>query len=289
MLSNFLIGLREGLEASLVVSILLAYLVKSQRRHLARYIWIGVAGAVAVSVGFTLLLGLQSRKLDHRSQELLGGVLSLVAVVFVTFMIFWMAGAARSIAGDLRGRIDAAAGSPGALMLIGLVSVGREGMETAAILWANTQTATGRDQVAGTTTSTTPLLGALLGIATAVVLGYLLYRGAITIDLGRFFAVTGALLVVVAAGVLAYGVHELQEIDLLPGGDAIAWDISGVLSVGSWYGSLLAGLFNITPRPSVLEVVAWTAYVVPVMVLFRRALRARPARPARPAPDAATA
>ncbi|MBS45004.1 MAG: high-affinity Fe2+/Pb2+ permease [Nocardioides sp.] len=287
MLSNFLIGLREGLEAALVVSILVAYLVKSDRRHLLRWIWLGVGVAVLVSVGFTLALGLQSQRLDFRSQELLGGTMSLVAVVFVTWMIFWMAGAAKRMGRELRGAVDKAAGSPFTLALVAALAVGREGMETGAILWANTQSATGRDLAPGTATSSTPLVGALLGIATAVALGWLIYRGAITIDLTRFFTWTGALLVLVAGGVLAYGVHDLQEIDVLPGLGNTAFDVSGVISVDSWYGALLAGMFNFTPTPSVLEVVVWTLYVVPVMVLFLRRVRRRPTptSTAAPTPD----
>lgn len=290
MLSNFLVGLREGLEAALVVSILVAYLVKTDRRALLRWIWVGVALAVLLAVGFTLFLGFQSRRLDFRSQELLGGTMSLVAVVFVTWMIFWMAGAAKSIAGELRGRIDDAAGRPLSLVVIAFLAVGREGMETAAILWANTQTATGRDQAAGANLTSTPLVGALLGIATAVVIGYLIYRGAVQINLTRFFTWTGAVLVLVAGGVLSYGVHDLQEIDVLPGLGTTAFDISDTLNASSWYGSLLAGMFNFTPAPTVLEVVAWVAYVVPVMTLFLLYIKRRGSNaPSRPAPTPAPA
>ncbi|WP_134767301.1 iron uptake transporter permease EfeU [Nocardioides sp. 1609] len=276
MFSNFLIGLREGLEASLVVSILVAYLVKSDRRPQLRWIWVGVGLAVALSVGFTLFLGFQSRALDFRSQELLGGTMSLVAVVFVTWMIFWMAGAAKSIAGELRGKLDAAADSRLSVVLIAFLAVGREGMETAAILWANTRDATGRDKSEAFETTSTPLVGALLGIGTAVVIGYLIYRGAISINLGKFFTWTGALLVLVAGGVLSYGVHDFQEIDVLPGYGNQLYDISGVVDPSSWYGSLLGGMFNFTPTPTVLEALAWVLYVVPVMTIF--ILRTRPGR-----------
>ncbi len=290
MLSNFLVGLREGLEAALVVSILVAYLVKTDRRALLRWIWLGVALAVALSVGFTLALGFQSRRLDFRSQELLGGAMSLIAVVFVTWMIFWMAGAARSIAGQLRGRLDDAAGRPLSLVVIAFLAVGREGMETAAILWANTQTATGRDLADDASLTSTPLVGALLGIGTAVVIGYLIYRGAVQINLTRFFTWTGAVLVLVAGGVLSYGVHDLQEIDVLPGLGNTAFDISDSLNASSWYGSLLAGMFNFTPAPTVLEVVAWVAYVVPVMTLFLLYIKRRGSKPAvRPEPTPAPA
>ncbi|GAA4681417.1 iron uptake transporter permease EfeU [Nocardioides nanhaiensis] len=275
MLGNYLIGLREGLEAALVVSILVAYLVKSDRRSQLPFIWLGVGVAVALSVGATLALGFQSRQLTFRTQELLGGVLSIVAAAFVTWMIFWMATAARSIAGDLRGRIDAAAGRWWSLTLVAFLAVGREGMETALILWSNTRTATGRDLPVGAPTSTTPLVGAVLGIATAVVLGYLVYRGAIKLNLTVFFTWTGVFLVLVAAGVLSYGVHDLQEAGVLPGLNAHLFDVSHLVPPGSWYGTVLKGIFNFSPQTTYLEAAAWLAYVGTVLPAFVVVLRRR--------------
>ena len=168
VLGNFLIGLREGLEAALVVSILVAYLVKSDRRHLLPRIWLGVGLVVALCTAITVGLGLQSRQLTFQTQELVGGALSIVAAAFVTWMIFWMATAARSIAATLRGRVDAAAGGSGwALVLVAVLAVGREGLETTLILYSNTRQATGG--AAGEQTAT-PILAALLGIAVAVAL-----------------------------------------------------------------------------------------------------------------------
>lgn len=285
MLGNYLIGLREGLEAALVVSILVAYLVKSDRRHLLPRVWLGVAVAVLLSVAITLGLGLQSRKFTFETQELIGGTLSLVAVVFVTWMIFWMAGAARTIGTQLRGRIDVAAeGASWSLVVVAFLAVGREGLETALILWTNTQAAIGRDLAPTAQQTAEPLLAALAGIVTAVVLGYLIYRGAISINLTRFFTWTGAFLIVVAAGVLAYGVHDLQEAAFLPGLDNLAFDVSHVVPPGSWYGTLLKGIFNFSPASTVLETVAWVAYVVPVSYLFFRLSSRRPAVSPRTAP-----
>ncbi len=279
MFANFLIGLREGLEASLVISILVAYLVKSERRHLLKWIWLGVAAAIGLSVAFTLLLGFQSRQLDFTSQELLGGTMSLLAAAFVTWMVFWMAGAAKSIARNLRGRIDDAADSPLSLVVIAFLAVGREGMETAGILWTNTRNATGRDMPEGFETTSGPLVAAIGGILVAAVLGWFIYRGAITINLSRFFTWTGALLILVAAGVLSYGVHDLQEAGILPGIGRTLFDISGVLNASSWYGSLLAGLFNFTPSPTLLEALVWVLYVVPVMALFLWVIHRRSSAP----------
>ena len=283
MLANYLIGLREGLEAALVVSILVAYLVKTGRRHLLPRVWLGVALAVLLSVAITLGLGLESRQLTFRTQELVGGVLSIVAAAFVTWMIFWMAGAASSIAGELRGRVDAAAENRWSLVVVAFLAVGREGLETALILWTATRTATGRDLPDAAPTTAEPLLAAVLGIATAVVLGFLIYRGAIRINLTRFFTWTGVLLIFVAAGVLSYGMHDLQEAEVLPGLNATMFDITAVLDPSSLPATLLKGFFNISPATTWVEGLTWLAYVVVVLTLFRRSLRRRQ-RAAAPAP-----
>jgi high-affinity iron transporter len=290
VLANYLIGLREGLEASLVVSILVAYLVRSERRHLLPRIWAGVALAVAVSLAFGALLTYGPRGLTFEAQEAIGGSLSILAVAFVTWMIFWMARAARSMSGELRGQIDAAAdGGRWSLVVVAVLAVGREGLETALFLWAATSAGTRAD--AGVATpSWEPLLGAGLGLATAVVIGYLLYRGAISINLSRFFAWTGGFLILVAAGVLSYGIHDLQEAGILPGLNTIAFDVSGAIDPGSWYAVLLKGVFNFSPVTTVLEAVAWVLYAVPTMLLFVRGVRRRtaPPRPATPTPAPAS-
>jgi high-affinity iron transporter len=290
VLANYLIGLREGLEAALVVSILVAYLVKTDRRHLLPRIWAGVALAVGVSLAFGAALTWGPRGLTFEAQEAIGGTLSIVAVGFVTWMIFWMARAARAMGGELRGQIDKAAdGTRWSLALVAVLAVGREGLETALFLWAATQAGT-RDAAGAAASTWEPLLGAALGLATAVVLGYLIYRGAISINLSRFFAWTGGFLILVAAGVLSYGVHDLQEAGILPGLNTIAFDVSGAIDPGSWYATLLKGVFNFSPVTTVLEAAAWLLYAVPTMVLFVLGVRRRGAKPApqakqqRPAP-----
>ncbi len=284
MLGNFLIGLREGLEAALIVSILVAYLVKSDRRALLPRIWGGVGIAVGASLIFGAALTFGPRGLTFEAQELIGGLLSIVAVGFVTWMIFWMARAARGISGELRSQIDKAADAGRwSLAVVAMLAVGREGLETALFLWAATEAAAGDSGSAAR-----PLLGAALGLATAVVLGYLLYRGAVKINLSRFFTWTGAFLIVVAGGVLAYGVHDLQEAGVLPGLNTLAFDVSAAIPPSSWYGTLLKGIFNFSPATTVLEAIAWVLYVVPTMTVFLLKVRHR-ARPAsaRPAPTAA--
>ena len=280
MLANFLIGLREGLEAALIVSILIAYLVKSGRRQLLPQIWLGVAIAVAISLGFGAALTFGPRGLTFEAQELIGGLLSIVAVGFVTWMIFWMARAARSLSGELRSQIDKAAdASRWSLVIVALLAVGREGLETALFLWAATQTAAGTGSAVG------PLLGAALGLLVAVVLGYLIYRGALKINLSRFFTWTGAFLIVIAAGVLAYGVHDLQEARFLPGLNNLAFDVSATIPPTSWYGTLLKGVFNFSPATTVLEAAAWLLYFIPTMTIFLYQKRQRSQVPPRPAAE----
>lgn len=269
MFANFLIGLREGLEAALVVGILVAYLVRTDRRHLLRWVWAGVAAAVAVSIAFGALLTYGPRGLSFEAQELIGGGLSIVAVAFITWMVFWMARAARTMRGELHTKADAAASAgPLAVALLALLAVGREGLETALFLWAG---------VRATGDTTNPLVGALLGLATAVVLGVLITKGAVRLDLARFFTWTAVLLIVVAAGVLAYGVHDLQEAGVLPGLDNLAFDVSEQVPPGSWYGTLLKGTVNFSPATTWLELCVWFAYLAVVLPLFIR--RVRSSRP----------
>src|SRR6478752_914262 len=275
MLANFLIGLREGLEAALIVSILIAYLVKSGRRHLLPQIWIGVGIAVAVSLAFGAALTFGPKGLTFEAQELIGGLLSIVAVGFVTWMIFWMAKAARTLSGELRAQLDKAADAGRwSLTVVAMLAVGREGLETALFLWAATQAA-----ARGTGSTAGPLLGAALGLVLAMVLGYLIYRGALKINLGRFFTWTGAFLIVIAAGVLAYGVHDLQEAGLLPGLNNLAWDVSGSLDESSWYGALLKGVFNLSAQTTWLQLAVWTLYVAVTMTFFVRGVRRRRPQP----------
>ncbi|HET7304258.1 MAG TPA: iron uptake transporter permease EfeU [Segeticoccus sp.] len=269
MFANYLVGLREGLEASLVVVILVAYLVKSDRRNLLPRIWAGVALAVVVSLAFGALLTFGPRGLTFEAQELIGGSLSIIAVGFVTWMIFWMAHSARGLSAELKGAVDRAAEAGRAsLVVVALLAVGREGLETALFLWAATQAASRAD---GSTTA--PLVGALLGILTAATLGWLMYRGALKLNLSKFFAWTGGFLVLVAAGVLSYGVHDLQEARFLPGLNDLAFDVSGAVPPGSWYGTLLKGTLNFSPATTWLEATVWVLYVIPTMFFFLRAIR----------------
>ncbi|MGX1560750.1 iron uptake transporter permease EfeU [Streptomyces sp. NPDC055506] len=261
MFSNYLIGLREGLEASLVVCILIAYLVKTDRRDALKPIWTGIGVAVALALGFGCVLEFGSQELTFQAQEALGGSLSIVAVGLVTWMVFWMRRTARHLKAELHGRLDAAlAMGTGALVATAFLAVGREGLETALFVWASVHAASD-----GTPR---PLVGVALGLLTAILLGWLFYRGALRINLAKFFTWTGGMLVVVAAGVLAYGFHDLQEADFLPGLTDKAFDISATIPPDSWYGTLLKGVFNFQPDPTVLQVTVWLLYLIPTLALF---------------------
>jgi len=272
VLANYLIGLREGLEGALIVTILVAYLVKVARRDLLGRLWTGVGLAVllALTIGAVLTFGTAS--LPESAEPAIAGSLSVAATGLVTWMVFWMLRTARDLSGHLRGTIDRSlVGTGVGLVLIAFLAVGREGIETALFIWAAVQS---------TGETTLPLIGAALGILTAVGLGALIYFGMLKINLARFFTWSGAILIVVAAGVLSYGVHDLQESGILPGEHALAFDLSAAIPPDSWYGTLLKGTLNFSPETTWLSLLAWLAYTGTVLTLFLvKSARGRAVRP----------
>jgi high-affinity iron transporter len=280
VLANYLIGLREGLEAALIVTILIAYVVKIDRRDVLARIWTGVGLAVLLALALGAILTFGTYGLSFAAQETIGGLLSIIATGLVTWMVFWMLRTARDLSGHLRGSIDKhLVGSGLGLVFVAFLAVGREGIETALFIWAAVQ-ATG--------STTLPLAGAALGILTAVGLGWLIYSGMLKINLARFFTWTGATLIVVAGGVLSYGVHDLQEAGILPGLNALAFNVSAAVPPDSWYGTLLKGTLNFSPATTWLEMFAWLAYTVPTLTLFLVKSR-QPATPVTATPRPATA
>ena len=185
-------------------------------------------------------------------------------------MVFWMRRTARFMKAELEGKLEGALSmGAGALFAVSFLAVGREGLETALFLWTN---------ITNANNSTEPIIGAVLGLLTAVLLGYLLYRGGLRLNLRKFFTITGVALIVVAAGVFGYGFHDLQEASILPGLTTLAFEPSawfaGMGEVGRWLQTALQGVFNLTPQVTVAQAIAWAVYLVPVMFLFLR-----PAKP----------
>jgi high-affinity iron transporter len=258
---NLLIGLREGLEGGLVVSILLAALRKTTPRPSSTPVWLGVLGAVALAGSFAAVLTYSTGVLSSRWQEAIGGLLSVLAVGLVTGMIFWMRRTGASLSADLRERVAAALGA-GALALTAFLAVGREGLETTLFLWTAVR-------ASGQTAA--PLIGAALGLAVAVLLCVLLFRRAIRLNLGVFFNRTALALIVIAAGVLAYGLGDLQDAGLLTGHAWMAFDLSGHVDATSWWMSIITGVTELSPRMTVLQVVAWAGYLAVVIPVFLRA------------------
>lgn len=288
MFATFLIGLREGLEAALVVGILVAYIRRIGRSEVLPRMWAGIGLAIALALGVGAVLTFGSYALTSQAQEILGGVFSLLAVGMVTWMIFWMQKAGRTMKASLQGGIDRAlaSGTLWALVAVGFVSVAREGIETTLLLWSMSQTF-GQDP--------TVLIGAALGLVVAVGIGWLLARGALRLNLGTFFAWTGAFLVVVAAGVLAYAMMDLQEGGVLPGpfstlapvdgmtgavltgwaGFPFGWafDVSAVIAPTGFWAVLLQAVVGFMPQMSWLQVIAWTLYLLVVGGFFLRGVR----------------
>jgi high-affinity iron transporter len=283
LLGSGLIGLREGLETGIVVMILVAFLVKSQRRDALRWVWLGVAAAVAMTLGVFFVIQYSAYTVTDLGAEAIAGIASVVAVAIVTTMVLWMKKAAASISGELRAGM-AKALEAGALAVFSLafLAVGREGFETALFMvgYAEAETAW-------------PLVGLLVGVLIAAGIAYGMYMGAVRINLAKFFTYTGVFLILVAAGILGYGVHALQTVGWLPNFGGKAFDITGWFNWSSWYGELIQGIFNVKPDPSWLQLIVYFTYLVVVLVLFLRPTPAPAAKSAatsapQPTPERST-
>jgi high-affinity iron transporter len=259
-----LIGLREGLEAAIVVTILVAFLVKSDHRDALKWVWLGVAAAIVMTVVVFLAIQFSAYTITGLAAEAIAGIASLVAVAIVTTMVLWMKTAAAGLSGELRTEM-AKALETGSLAVLALafLAVGREGVETALFMvgYAEAETAW-------------PLVGLVIGVLVAAAIAYGMYAGAIRINLAKFFSYTGIFLIVVAAGILSYGVGALQTVGWLPGLGGKAFDISSWFNWSSWYGEIIQGVFNITPTPTVLQFAVWLAYLVIVLLFFLRPTKA---------------
>ena len=275
MLPTFVIGLREGLEAALIVGIIAAFLGQSGRRDALPTVWLGVGLAVLICLAFGVGLHVLSDSLDFTQQERLETVIGAFAVIMVTYMVLWMSRHARDMKGELEGAASTALakGSTRALVLMAFLAVLREGFETVVFLLALAQSSAN---------GALALTGALLGIVIAAGIGYGVYRGGVRLNLPRFFRVTGAALVIVAAGLVMSTLHTAWEGQWLSAGQAPALDLTWLVRHGTPLESLFSGVLGIQPVPTVIEVTCWLVYAVPMLlvVLWPRGRRVRSPAPA---------
>lgn len=272
MIPTLVIGLREGLEASLIVGIIASFLARNGRRDALRQTWIGVVAAVVLCLAVGIALVTLSRELPQRAQEGLEAVIGAFAVVMVSFMIVWMNKHARSMKRELEGSAAAALarGSATALVVMAFLAVLREGFETSVFLVSVLQT---------TSNTASATAGAFIGIAISVGIGWGIYKGGVKLNLAKFFKITGIVLVIVAAGLTMTVVHTAHEAGWINFGQAQAADLTWLVRPGTVIASLITGVLGVQPRPTVIEVVVWFMYAVP-MLLFITWPRSRRPRPA---------
>jgi high-affinity iron transporter len=273
MIPTLVIALREGVEASLIIGIVAAFLVKEGRRDALRQMWVGVAIAIALCMGGAVLLRIVGQDLPERGQASLETAVGLVAVAAVTYMIVWMRRHSRGIKAALEGSAATAlaAGSTTALVAMAFLAVLREGFETSAFLLAAFQDST--DTAAAGA-------GAVVGLLAAVAIGIGLYRGGVRINLSRFFRITGLVLVFVAAGLLATAVHTAHEAGWIGGLQGQAVDLSWLVKPGTISGSLLTGMLGLQAQPTVGEALVYVLYAVPMALYVVWPDRLRPRRKA---------
>ncbi len=278
MIPTLVIGLREGLEASLIVGIIASFLARNGRRDALRQTWIGVTAAAVLCLAVGIALVTLSRELPQRAQEGLETVVGAFAIVMVTFMIVWMNKHARSMKKELEGAAAEALarGSAAALVAMAFLAVLREGFETSVFLVSILQNS------ASTTAAT---IGAFAGIAISIAIGYGIYRGGVRLNLSRFFKVTGIVLVLVAAGLTMTVTHTAHEAGWINFGQATAADLTWLVRPGTVVASLITGVLGIQPKPTVAEAVAWLLYAIPMLlfITWPRPSTPRPARSEAPA------
>jgi high-affinity iron transporter len=277
VLATFVIGLREGLEAALIVGIVAAFLQRRGRTDALRTMWLGVGLAILLCIGVAVVLEVVSAELPAGGQEAIETVVAAIAVAMVTYMILWMRRHSRALKEHLEGAAASALheGTTFALVGMAFLAVLREGFETAVFLLAAFQ-ASSSPIAAG--------LGALLGIVAAVGIGFGIFRGGVSIDLGRFFRLTGLVLVLVAAGLVASALHTAHETGWLDIGQVTALDLSWLMTPDSLQSALLTGVLGIQPQPVQIEVIGWLAYAIPVglYVAWPRGTTRTPAAPVAP-------
>jgi high-affinity iron transporter len=281
MIPTFVITLREGVEASLIVGIIAAFLVKEGRRDALRQMWIGVAIAIVLCTVVGVGLDLIGEQLPQREQEGMESIIGVIAVATISYMIIWMTRHSRGIKAELEGEAASALARGSTIALVGMafLAVLREGFETSVFLLAAFQDAS--DTTAGGA-------GAILGLLAAVLIGLGLYRGGVRINLSRFFRVTGLILVFVAAGLLASAAHTAHEAGWINSMQSQVLDLSWLVQPGTISGSLLTGMLGLQPQPVLIEVIVYVAYALPMALYVLWPDRFRPAKRVRQQPQAKT-
>ena len=257
MLPTFVIGLREGIEAALIVGILAAYLRQRGRQDALRWVWLGVGLAAGLCLMIGVLLNLLERTLPQKEQEGLETIIAVVAIAFITYMILWMRRHARGIKHTLEHDASSALArnTVTAFIAMSFFAVLREGFETAVFVLAIFQNS--NDTAAAGS-------GVILGLLVAAILGYLLYRGGVRINLNRFFKMTGVVLVIVAAGLASSALHTAHEAGWFNGLQTEALNLTWLVDPGSVRSALLSGMLGLQPRPTVGEVLIWLIYAIPL-------------------------
>lgn len=269
MLPTYLLSLREGLEAALIIGIVLGALAKIRRTDLAPAVWLGALSAVGVSVLSAVLLTAFGMSLEEEAEQIFEGITMLIAAGILTWMIFWMSKQARFLKGELEAGVNKAASTTGkrAVFWLAFVAVVREGVELALFI---TAAFFAGDQSQVTTNIIQTLAGTTLGLGTAILLGWTLFATTVRLDLRRFFQVTGFLLILFAAGLVAHGIHEFNEVGWIPSVVEHVWDVNAILDENSIAGQLLKTLFGYNGNPSLTEMVSYFVYLAVVTVLWRR-------------------
>jgi high-affinity iron transporter len=273
VVGSLLIFAREGLEGTLICSILLTCLASAGRRDLFRYVFLGAGAAVVLATATGIVLWIVSRDafINSTAQAWFETGVFAVAVGVLTYMTFWMRRHSRSMGRELRERVSGAmsGGSGMALGLIAFVTVGREAVETVIFLLA----------IAYQSSPLQLVIGAVIGLAISLAVSFAMYSVGMRINLGRFFAIVGSLLMVVAAGLLADAVQNLQGLGVVPGGSTILWNMSGTLPDDTGIGDVLHGLVGYSAAPTVLQAVLWVAFLGVGLTLFLRPARRRVSSP----------
>ena len=269
MLPTFLLSLREGLEAALIIGIVLGAVSKIHRKDLAPSVWLGALSAVAVSILTAVILTTFGMSLEEEAEQIFEGITMLLAAGILTWMIFWMGKQARFLKSELEDGVNKAAASTGkrAVFMLAFMAVVREGVELAIFI---TAAFFASNQGEASANLIQILAGTVLGLGTAILLGYTIFATTVRLDLRKFFQVTGILLIIFAAGLVAHGVHEFNEVGWIPPIIEHVYDMNMILDENSIVGQLLKTLFGYNGNPSLTEMIAYFAYIIVVSIFWRR-------------------